>query len=503
MNRLNSEMTEKNMDRADVEYTDNLDDISTNSLNELEYESYMEKKEQSGHSTSSRLRIILYKPTTPRGTTCCICDTPSSSLLVLCCVTTLFLLEALCTGIPLAGSTLNHSVKHVGGSFWYDHLFVLASVSMTEASREPFALMECEVIHGVLNNGSIYLDGLRKAMAHYREKLYNCTTVTTTSPPSTWLPENDPKVQTHVDPCTRIMEASDQVTKLSELALWATNELRDRKFAENKDNAAQEEEELLMKLAWFLDQLAHLTGYEPDPTDFENTFTTESTTTNTEYTTPNPETTGPLEIMQSVENGPPLSKLPPKSARQKRSTDDATSHFVKNYIKYKIWDSDNSYSVIPSGQYDVGNDLNTKSVQKRAAVTKKAIRLRAPTKRQRAKAKKIIIEKPKYYFQKHKNGGLAVKIVRKPIRDRRSVYYEDYAISRIPENPMQDISYYIKSRPGTLYSPSQIQVENVNESLRRHYNIQTFEYIKQFGSNATLGMNNLLLGAMKSSSDAQ
>ncbi|CAH4034353.1 unnamed protein product [Pieris brassicae] len=363
-------------------------------------------------------------------------------------------------------------------------------------------------IHGALNNGSIYLDGLRQAMAHYRERLDNCTNVPTTTQSTTWLPENDPTVPSEPDLCRSIMAASDQVTKLSELALWATNELRERKFAD-KDTAQQEEEELLMKLAWFLDQLAQLTGYLPDPSEYQHNATESSTMQMEEIsTTTIPETTISLEIMQSVENGPPLPKRAPKLTNniKKRSVDNEMTNFAKNYIKYKVWNTDNSDINIKSDSYEVKNEINTKSRQKRGIFAKKSIQLRPPTKKRNFKAKKIYVEKPKRHFFQKQHGGMAVKIIRKAVKPKlakRSVYYKDYGVSRIPEDPMQDISYYVKNKPGTMYSPSVVQVANVYDSLMKHYNLATFEMIKRFGSNITLGMDNLTNGAVKSMADAQ
>lgn len=209
--------------------------------------------------------------------------------------------------------------------------------------------------------------------------------------------------------------------------------------------------------------------------------------------------------MQSVESGRPLSKRAPNSINniKKRSVNNEMTSFVKNYIKYKVWNSDNSESNIKTDSFDVKNEINTKSIQKRAISAKKAISLRPSPKKRTNKTKKIYIEKPKRYFFKKQNGGMAVKIIRKAIKPKRSIYYEDYGISKLPENPMQDISYYVKNKPGTLYSPSTEQVVKVYDSLTRHYNLENFEFIKRFGSNATLGLDNLNVGAVKSISDAQ
>ncbi|CAG9789925.1 unnamed protein product [Diatraea saccharalis] len=66
--------------------------------------------------------------------------------------------------------------------------------------------------------------------------------------------------------CRRATEASEHVRRLVDLALWATRRLQDVAYtAKYSKDASMEENELLLRLAWYLDKLAHLTGYEPNP----------------------------------------------------------------------------------------------------------------------------------------------------------------------------------------------------------------------------------------------
>ncbi|XP_038221000.1 uncharacterized protein LOC119838927 [Zerene cesonia] len=364
-------------------------------------------------------------------------------------------------------------------------------------------------IHGVLNNGSIYLDGLRKAMAHYRETLENCSTLSTTPAPSTWLPENGTYQQSEEDICRSVLAASDQVTKLSELALWATNELRERKFAKDKESA-QEEEELLLKLAWFLDQLAQLTGYAPDPSDFQTTtleFTTTEPTITTDTQTPTTDTSD-FEIMQSVENGPPLSKFAPKNLKITKRSVDETTNFIKNYVKYKVWNSDNDNGNRDDkndDSFDVQNHLNVKPIQKRSVSTKKATIMRPLSLRNLSKMnyksdpKKRVNRLLKKYRVKDKK--TMRKIDKKMVQKRSVIYYSD-VISRIPENPMQDLSYYAKSKPGTIINPSFSQEDNVYHTLREHLNVHHLDEVKRFGANVTVGVVALNLGINKTLADS-
>ncbi|XP_061725391.1 uncharacterized protein LOC133531276 [Cydia pomonella] len=111
--------------------------------------------------------------------------------------------------------------------------------------------------------------------------------------------------------CVRADLASEHVRRLAELAVWAASELQDKlyadKYSEHKHDAHEndhghengilgsehnyghghenthynthdndhghDDDSLVLRLAWFLDRLAHLTGYDPTGQDFEEQST--------------------------------------------------------------------------------------------------------------------------------------------------------------------------------------------------------------------------------------
>ncbi|KAL4720514.1 hypothetical protein ACJJTC_011308 [Scirpophaga incertulas] len=69
--------------------------------------------------------------------------------------------------------------------------------------------------------------------------------------------------------CRKATDASEHVRRLADLVLHATKRLQDVAYtAKYSKDASMEENELLLRLAWYLDKLAQLTGFEPNPEDF-------------------------------------------------------------------------------------------------------------------------------------------------------------------------------------------------------------------------------------------
>ncbi|KAJ2951337.1 hypothetical protein O0L34_g5738 [Tuta absoluta] len=212
---------------------------------------------------------------------------------------------------------------------------------------EYMSYMEKKV-HGIVHNGSVYLEGLRLALEDYGELLKNCRRQNFTQPQSPngpWLPENDPRQSngnfgnqpgspgstsnqqgpfgtqpgssssqpgsnnnqtgsfngmfeptSNVDyeTCDRATKSSEHVRRLAELALWATRELQDKAYNDKYKGQGHDEEEkeaeLLVRLAFFLDRLAYFTGYEPKPGQFITDKPDRPTTT----------TPGPNSVMGEV-----------------------------------------------------------------------------------------------------------------------------------------------------------------------------------------------------------
>ncbi|KAL0808293.1 hypothetical protein ABMA28_012787 [Loxostege sticticalis] len=125
-------------------------------------------------------------------------------------------------------------------------------------------------VQDALANGSEYLDGLRLSIERYIEVLENCSRLnltTESSPEQTNVTTRD-----WMTTCRRATESSEHVRRLAELALWTTRRLQDVAFtAKYSKDDSMEENELLLRLAWYLDKLAHLTGYDPHPADHTTT----------------------------------------------------------------------------------------------------------------------------------------------------------------------------------------------------------------------------------------
>ncbi|KAJ8705808.1 hypothetical protein PYW08_012854 [Mythimna loreyi] len=80
--------------------------------------------------------------------------------------------------------------------------------------------------------------------------------------------------------CEEATESREQIRRYAALAMWATKRLQDLAYSKKyQKEDEQEENELILKLAWFLDRLAYLSGYEPDYKDQEPRGTPRPTTT--------------------------------------------------------------------------------------------------------------------------------------------------------------------------------------------------------------------------------
>nr|XP_026497233.1 uncharacterized protein LOC113401519 [Vanessa tameamea] len=163
--------------------------------------------------------------------------------------------------------------------------------------------------------------------------------------------------------------------------MLTTNKLRDKAYEKDYKDDERNENELLLQLAWLLDRLAYLTGYEPNPKDFIETET--STLENKANDVTEKVDTESLEILEQTENGRPLSKLVPKKVTavksiQKRSAEPLES-VMKYYVKYKVWNSSNPINNLNDKidkklNFDVQNDLTVRPISKRSIEMKYVIR---------------------------------------------------------------------------------------------------------------------------------
>ncbi|XP_046975151.1 uncharacterized protein LOC124541344 [Vanessa cardui] len=181
----------------------------------------------------------------------------------------------------------------------------------------------------VIRNGSVYLDGLSKALMTYRQTLTKCSLTKTDNKPNS---ESKEKSNDILSTCGSATNNSEYVQKLSELALLTTNKLRDKAYDKDYKDDERNENELLLQLAWLLDRLAYLTGYEPNPKDFIETES--STLENKESDVTEKVTTESLEILEQTENGRPLSKNAPTKLTAVKSIQKRSAEPLEAVMKY-------------------------------------------------------------------------------------------------------------------------------------------------------------------------
>ncbi|XP_053623295.1 uncharacterized protein LOC128682553 [Plodia interpunctella] len=174
-------------------------------------------------------------------------------------------------------------------------------------------------VRDVVRRGGVYLDGLKRALERYAEVLKNCSRINfnqtrnaTTSnrnrdPPFPFPASNFTQASdfgntnysiadvpafnftstnfSALNPafsnresmamCAEATKRREHVRRLTDLAIWTTKRLEDNAYdAKYNEHREQEQNELLLKLSWFLDRLAHYTGFEPDVQAFVNVTTT-------------------------------------------------------------------------------------------------------------------------------------------------------------------------------------------------------------------------------------
>ncbi|KAJ8704128.1 hypothetical protein PYW07_013422 [Mythimna separata] len=203
-------------------------------------------------------------------------------------------------------------------------------------------------VQNIVRDGSSYLEGLRRSLEEYTRFLESCNrrnssmqNPTASSNSSSWRPEYDPPSDGSSPPfptsssssppiltydnynnstvpmrpknstesrgrsnnsnrsrnnrrltCEEATESREQIRRYAALAMWATGRLQDLAYAKKYQKAdEQEENELILKLAWFLDRLAYLSGYEPEYKDYN--YYEPRGTTSTPTTSPTPPTLVP------------------------------------------------------------------------------------------------------------------------------------------------------------------------------------------------------------------
>uniref|UniRef100_A0A2A4KAQ7 Uncharacterized protein n=1 Tax=Heliothis virescens TaxID=7102 RepID=A0A2A4KAQ7_HELVI len=188
---------------------------------------------------------------------------------------------------------------------------------VTEYEHQSY--MEKKVYH-IVRDGSKYLEGLQQSLEEYSMELQGClennntswdptnpsnltssTSMTSVpSPPNVTLPmlnmnnyDDAPVPSRPKTPeetrgymmrsrrkmsCEEVTDANEHIRRFASLALQTTRRLQDLAYAKKYQKTdKQEENELILKLAWFLDRLAYLSGYEPEVSHNETSSTRPTT----------------------------------------------------------------------------------------------------------------------------------------------------------------------------------------------------------------------------------
>ncbi|XP_059045024.1 uncharacterized protein LOC131840847 [Achroia grisella] len=426
-------------------------------------------------------------------------------------------------------------------------------------------------VQNALQKGTAYLDGLRYSIERYTELLKNCSRTNITAinwndipsfnfteilpnPSATFssIPPNFNFTGTfngtsYTDAnfteillnftrnwnvtCRRATEKLEQVRRLADLALWATKRLEDSVYADKYHKHSDvEENEMILRLAWYLDRLAHFTGFDPNVEDTNRGHVITTTTHNQPQLTTPDSNQPPSEFPESIPAASSLELLiaassksaggyPPnltavknpaetltdvKTVRKRSIDETAMLKLIKYYVKHKAWANSNPIEedITNHGDYDVSNSLPVKSVQKRSLVYKKARHLRATKQRlqgfSKLLKKKGEIHYPKAKFEaikikefvdkmrksntfslinnlKHKIGGVHDLTKDLPINiHKRSIDAKNNIHMKLPEDPMQDISKYIKNKAGVHYNNDKTLAERIRDAIDRMRNITNY-----------------------------
>lgn len=217
---------------------------------------------------------------------------------------------------------------------------------------------------------------------------------------------------------------------------------------------------------------------------------------------------------------------PEQVLRNKRATEDPSIIFIKYFVNHKIWDSDNPTKPdrIKSShfeQFDVTNHLQN-VIQKRSLdgklektedpfqdlskyiKNKKGVNYvkdKIQAQRLRNFIDKLRISKTS--TAKEHSRRIAKLFEDKQFRSKRSDTYEtDVDKPRDPEDLFQDISYYVKNRPGTNDNRDLSQAALVRAGLERIFLSPNIETVRRYGSNFNpLVPDPLLFAALRSAAD--
>ncbi|CAH2062554.1 unnamed protein product, partial [Iphiclides podalirius] len=414
-------------------------------------------------------------------------------------------------------------------------------------------------VHGIVRNGTEYLDGLKLAIENFKLTVENCSRANFTQYPglswngttlgswnSSWVQGLDsnpswpqilnisaamlglnssnplPPVGSTLPGegldrgrCANATREREKVRRLADLALWTTRQLQDRAMKGSYEGHDDEEIELLVRLAWFLEQLAQVTGFDPNADKFVKEKGASSERDRQRSSTEAPLNPLALPVPEEVklqmisclqQNSsvpatercaipvqlPPLLRMalsipenndsvPLKSSNATSDSDTGPSTSSPPSLETLDTVEDNQMSKLAPFRGAV------KSVRKRSlsdvdepALKKRSARddVHRPLFDEYSKAKFGVhpVEHSRRLKDKSfRNDGL------KSVR-RRSVGYDRLTI-RESEDPMQDISYYVKNKPGTNRRPSAVGAAEARLALERIFQTGNIEVVRRYGAN--------------------
>ncbi|KAG7298634.1 hypothetical protein JYU34_018287 [Plutella xylostella] len=416
-------------------------------------------------------------------------------------------------------------------------------------------------VHNIVHSGSLYLEALQRAIEEFTRRLEDCGTANYTTLVASG----------RYSSCARITERGEHVRRVAQLALHTAGLLRDRDYARGHEQEELfEDRALLLRLAFFLDKLTELTGFEPDlaphltttpepttqapvatspfnvmnisvPEDVKlmmmnclnNDDTSVPATERCKYPLPLPGTlmeslnvtndnsaqnssmnfrssqsvlpaaspaatpvssasarpdldTSQSLLMSKLTASPAADETPAKSIRKRSApSENPIEEFAKFYAKYKAWTNANPIEGKPlQHEFEDHNELRVKR-SKRSA-TLKAIKEDVTS----------LMEGLKKTDQGVGNQAGQAKVLTK-----RS--YRSRGRARVPEDPLQDISYYVKNKKGTELNPDPVQAAQVRLGLERIFRTGNPEVIRRYGSNYNpANFDHLSSGLLRSLAEA-
>lgn len=250
-----------------------------------------------------------------------------------------------------------------------------------------------------------------------------------------------------------------------------------------------------------------------DNTSVSSTTATPAPRSSALTTTPPPLRIDPEQRQARVLDNYLLSTLwaqQPVRTKKKRSVNEPLMKMVEYFTKHKTWTGANNQDVekLMQEELKVSNHLaKSKSLEDRSDFFKRKLvfGFLYPFKNRGLKRPKISNlmkgDKLNKYLEKlRKSDVFTNKKVNIP-QKLKSVQKRSIVIEQ-SEDPMKDISYYVKNKPGTNVRPSLADAVRVRASLERIFNTGNIEVVRRYGANYNpLIPSPFYFGVMKTLSD--